>query len=502
MSEAAEEDLQLERPQQLGALDLGSNSFHLIIAQAAQGRIQVLDKHKEMVRLAAGLDQDNQLSEEAQNRALECLSRFAQRLRPLLPENVRVVGTNTLRQAESKSFLKKASAILGHRIDIISGYEEARLIYLGVCHDLGASEDRRLIIDIGGGSTEIVIGQRFQPDELESLFMGCVSMTQQQFKNGKISAAAMKRAIDHAQVELEPVAQSFLQHGWQTVVGTSGTINAVQEVLSREFGANDITPDHLFELSKRLIKFGRITDIQLDGLNDDRKPVFVGGVAILTAIFQALKIESMQVSGSALREGLIFDLIGRQHQDDARDQTVQHLMQRFHVDTAQAREVRDTALSLWSQVAMTWELVDSSWKHLISWSANLLEVGMDIAHSGYHKHGAYLLENMDMPGFARREQQQLALLIRSHRRKLIPSAFSEHDPQMVRLSCLIRIAALLHRNRSHEALPHVNAAAEPNHLELMLPKKWLKQHPLTQLDLNQEADYLAAVDINLSIKSI
>lgn len=486
---------------QLGALDLGSNSFHLIIAQASQGRIQVLDKHKEMVRLAAGLDENNQLSEAAQQRALECLARFAQRLRPLDTENVRVVGTNTLRRAESKAFLKRAEATLGHKIDIIAGREEARLIYLGVCHDLGAIDERRLIVDIGGGSTELVVGQRFQPEVLESLFMGCVSMTEKHFAGGKISNRAFEKAVDFALVELEPVTQNFLNKGWQTVIGTSGTIGAVQEVISRLTGATSITRSGLHDLRKALCKFDNIQDIVLDGLHDDRKPVFIGGVAVLVAVFEALKISSMQTCGSALREGLIFDLIGRQHQDDARDHTVQHVMQRFNADTTQARNIRETSIALLSQVALAWQLTSPKCKRLIAWAANLLEIGMDISHSGYHKHGAYLIENMDMPGFSSSDQQQIAMLVRCHRRKITANLFAEDDPQMLRLTCLLRIAALLHRNRSHDALPHINATAANGKLELLVPKKWWKEHPLTKLDLSHEAEYLRPVGITLTVKT-
>jgi exopolyphosphatase/guanosine-5'-triphosphate,3'-diphosphate pyrophosphatase len=487
---------------QLGALDLGSNSFHLLVAQESNGRIQVLDKHKEMVRLAAGLDENNQLSKQACERALDCLDRFAQRLRPLETENVRVVGTNTLRKAQSKNFLKQAESILGHKIDIISGHEEARLIYLGVCQDLGTTEQRRLIVDIGGGSTELVLGQKLTPELLDSLYMGCVSMTQSCFANGKITNSNFTRAIEQALVELQPVTKQYIHKGWQVAVGTSGMINTVADVIAKEYDSTTITRELLEKLRQRLCEFDSMDAIDLDGLNEERKPVFAGGVAILTGIFQALGISEMTTSQSALREGLIFDLIGRQHHDDARDHTVEHLMNRFSVDHSQAREVRETAISLLSQVALNWNLTSPRTKHLLAWAADLLEIGMDISHRGYHKHGAYLIDNMDMPGFSDEDQTQISMLVRCHRRKLSRDGFSEDDIYLPRLTCLLRIAALLHRDRSHESLPHINAAADKEKLELLIPKKWLKNHPLTALDLDNEKVYLEAFNIELSVKTV
>ena len=487
-----------DRPVQLGALDLGSNSFHLLIAQESSDRIQVLDKHKEMVRLAAGLDQHNHLSEDAQNRALECLGRFAQRLRSLDPENIRVVGTNTLRRADSPDFLQRAEAILGHRIEIISGREEARLIYLGVCHDLGTYDDRRLVVDIGGGSTEIVLGRRFKPEHLESLYIGCVSTTQRHFTDGRITQKFMKAAKNDALVELEPVAAQFTDTGWDGAVGTSGTINAVHDVLAAlQSGDGGITREGLELLTARLVDFGEISNINLDGLADERKAVFPGGVAILSAIFQALDIHSMSTSQTALREGLIFDLMGRQHQEDARDQTVQHLIERYNIDRVHARQVRETTIGLLSQVARNWALTDPDCKHMISWAASLHEIGMEISHSGYHKHGAYLLENMDMPGFSRSDQAGLATLVRNHRRKLVIESYDEHNPTLLRLTILLRLAAVLHRNRSHAALPHVEASIQKDKLTLNFPSGWLDAHPLTVLDLENEAAFLAQAGIRL-----
>ncbi len=487
---------------QLGALDLGSNSFHLLIAQQSQGRVQILDKYKEMVRLAEGLNSNNRLSKASIDRALTCLERLAQRLRTLEPDSVRVVGTNTLRKAtNSKAFIEQAEKILGRKIEVISGREEARLIYLGVCHDLGGEETSRLVVDIGGGSTELILGRKSTPEALESLYMGCVSMSRTHFKDGKLTKSRMQAAINDALLELEPVTAPFLSAGWENTVGASGTVNAVMDVLREMDGAAHITPKGLSHLRNALIAAKTVDGIDLPGLAPERKPVFAGGVAILSALFQALKIKEMAAAQSALREGLIYDLLGRQQQDDTRNHTVASLMLRYGIDEAHARQVRETAISLLSQVAMDWQLTEPQHKHLIGWAADLHEIGMDVSHAGFHKHGGYLVENLDMPGFSRAEQAQLALLVRAHRRKLSPEILADANEALQCLIVLLRISALLHRNRSRESLPHVNATASGETLTLSLPTSWRDDHPLTAVDLENEREYLEPIGIDLVITS-
>ncbi len=502
-SETSGQDLSIEsRGEQLGALDLGSNSFHLLVAQESHGRIQFIDKHKEMVRLAEGLRDDNSLDPTVAERALAGLERLAQRLRPLDPQNVRIVGTNTLRAANATSdFLGQAEKIVGNKIEIISGHEEARLIYLGVCHDLGGQDTRRLVVDIGGGSTEMILGRKATPETLESLHMGCVSMSQRYFAAGKVDNACMEHAINDAQVELEPIARDYIDQGWDSAVGASGTINAVSAVSNQLGHGHAITSDALADIRARMVDCKDITKLALPSLSDERRAVFPGGVAILTAIFQALKIDQMAAAQAALREGVIYDLLGRQHQDDARDHTVTSIMQHYRIDTPQARQVRETAIALLSQVAVPWQLTEPGHKLLIGWAANLHEIGMDISHSGFQKHGGYLLENMDMPGFSRTEQRQLALLVRTHRRKLTDELFADFPLKARHLTTILRLATVLHRNRSHDALPHIQATAEGDQLSLSLPSEWLKIRPLTVEDLKQETAYLAAVGITLEVVS-
>ncbi|MEN9807290.1 MAG: hypothetical protein RL756_1810 [Pseudomonadota bacterium] len=496
--------LQDEHPEQFAALDLGSNSFHLLVVQVTAGRVQVLDKIKEMVRLAEGLDRADYLTEPVALRALDCLERFGQRLRDLPAGNVRVVGTNTLRRASnSADFLRRASAALGHTVEIVSGREEARLIYLGVCHAIEDEHDRRLVIDIGGGSTELIIGRRFQPELMESLFMGCVGLTRAHFTDGRIRPSQFQDALNHARQELEPVERAYRESGWETVIGASGTILAVQDILAAlGIGHGAITRSGLDEIRRLVLQARSLESLALPGLPPERASVFPGGLAILSAIFDRLGIERMQASTGALREGLIFDLLGRAQHRDVRENTVRDLVGRYHIDDKQARRVRETALSLLAQAATPWGLTDPADKTTLGWAADLHEIGMDIAHTQYHKHGGYLLQHMDMPGFSSRDQRRLAALVRAHRRKfpVAESMFNGAEGTRIqRLATLLRLAAVLHRNRDSRPLPHVSMVVDEQSLCLSLPDSWLRRHPLTRLDLSQEAEFLSAAGINLRI---
>jgi exopolyphosphatase/guanosine-5'-triphosphate,3'-diphosphate pyrophosphatase len=484
---------------QLAALDLGSNSFHLLVAQETSGRLQVVDRIKEMVRLADGLDDDRTLNAEVMQRALDCLIRFSQRLRGLAPEDIRVVGTNTLRKAaNAQAFLDQAERILGTRVEIISGREEARLIYLGVSHALEDTADRRLVVDIGGGSTEIIVGRQFGAELMESFYMGCVSVTKQCFADGRLKASSFKSAINLARQELAPVRQKYADTGWDTAIGASGTILAIQDILTELApGESAITVQGLKAIKKAMLDAGHIDRLALPGLPSERAPVFPGGLAILLGIFESLGVERMQATSGALREGLIYDLLGRFRDQDVRSSTVQDLAGRYHVDQVHARRVRETAITLLAQIAVDWSLTDPMEKLLLSWAADLHEIGMDISHSQYHKHGGYLLENMDMAGFSRLDQQNLARLVRCHRRKL-----STDEPELPehiqRLAILLRISVVLNRGRTHDPLPHVDVKAQERRIRLTFPDDWLAHHPLTELDLAQEARYLRAIGYELS----
>lgn len=484
------------------AIDLGSNSFHLIVARESDGHLQVRDRLREPVRLAAGLDARGNLEPAARLRAVDCLRRFGQRLRGFKPGTVRAVGTNTLRRAGSPEFLREAEEALGHPIEVIAGAEEARLIYLGVAHGLPDSDANRLVVDIGGGSTELILGRRFEPLELESLYMGCVSYSERFFPGGVISEKGMHDAVIAARLELQAVENEFIGSGWEQAIGASGTVRAVGDVV-QAMGWSDegITLEGLRRLAAELVKAGDTGQLRLNGLKEERLPVFPGGVAVLLAIYEGLPIGAMQVSDWALREGLLYDLIGRVRHEDVRERTINALCDGYQVDRRQAARVEQTALLALSQVAAGWNLEGEETEHLLVWAARLHEIGLAIAHSSYHKHGAYLAENCDMPGFSSSEQKLLAILLRGHRRKF-PSALlrelSKGQAQRLqRLCILLRLAVLLRRSHSDTPQPPFRLKVENKSLKLAFPAGWLAEHPLTEADLAQEAAYLQAAKFQL-----
>ena len=485
--------------QPYAALDLGSNSFHLIVAYDHDGRLQVVDRHKEMVRLAEGLNDDNRLDATVGARALACLKRFGQRLRHLPPHHVRVVGTNTLRKARnSHDFIDAAERALGHRVEIVSGREEARLIYLGVSHSLEDNFDSRLVVDVGGGSTELILGRHFQPRLMESLYMGCVSMSAAFFADGRVTERRFADAENAARQELEVVEEIYRARGWDTAIGSSGTLIAVHDAIVEMTGERLITRAGVTGLKRRLIAAGHVDAVDLDAVHAERAPVFPGGLAIVSALVDALDVVDMAVSDGALREGVLHDLLGRVHAQDIREATVADLMDRYRVDGRHARRVADTAAHMLDQVS--WTIGGVGAKRLLGWGAMLHEIGMDIAHSQYHKHGAYLLDNMDLPGFSRSEQHSLAAIVRAHRRKF-PVDDLRGTPELIALCVLLRLAVVLHRSRTEDPLPAFSVAVSRRGewIRLTFPGKWLANHPLTKLDLDQEADFLAAIPVELIV---
>jgi exopolyphosphatase/guanosine-5'-triphosphate,3'-diphosphate pyrophosphatase len=485
------------------AVDLGSNSFHLIIARSDGGSIQVIDRHKEMVRLGEGLTDDKRLDPAVAERALACLERMGQRLREVPSANIRVVGTNTLRQLRPEDgFVARAEEAIGHPIEVIAGREEARLIYLGVAHGLAAGSERRLVVDIGGGSTELIVGEGFSPLWRESLHMGCVSMTRRCFPDGKITAKAMERAELTGALEIRPVREQFRQSGWQTATGSSGTIKAIRAVVTAEGWSEDgISAPSLTRLREALLDFGDIDTIDLQGLSEERRPVFVGGVAVLRSVFQNLNISHMRVSDEALREGVLSELIGRPQHDDVRQHTLATLCRRYDVDLAHAERVERTALMLLEQLRRPWALEDPDCASVLRWAARVHEIGLVVSHSQYQKHGAYLLSNADLSGFSRQEQDMLAALVLGHRRKF-PTTTFDSLPAGVRestrrLCIILRLAVLLHRGRSPHNKPDPVLDANGDRLRLRFPDDWLADHPLARLELEEEAARLAAAGLEL-----
>jgi exopolyphosphatase / guanosine-5'-triphosphate,3'-diphosphate pyrophosphatase len=475
----------------------------MVVANVVDGRALIVDRIKEMVRLAGGLDENRRLSDEAMEIALQCLEKFGQRIQTIPASNIRAVGTNTLRQASNGvEFLSRANAALGHNIEIISGREEARLVYLGVAHTIFNEQDKRLVVDIGGGSTELIIGKGYDADITESLFMGCVSISKRFFKDGEITAKRFRKARIAALQELENVQALYKKYGWDQTLGTSGTIHAILDVVVAQGWADSaITPNSLNELKKSLIAIGKIDKIELTGLSANRVPVFVGGVVVLSAVFEALEIESMEYSDGALREGLLYDQIGRQHNIDVRDKTVSRLMNRYSVDTDHADRVENITRHIFKNVKSTWSLNKKDDLKMVLWAARLHEVGLAIAHNQYHKHGAYLLSNSDMPGFSRQEQVLLSILVRLHRRKFALDIFDqvtdEVKDKLLKLIIILRLAIVLNRSRNGIKTPEIDIKTNENKIELKFQDGWLADHPLTEADLETESNYLSSTDYKL-----
>lgn len=487
----------------VAAVDLGSTSFHLIIARIMNGQLHVVDRMRDMVLLATGLDHKNRLNEDAQKRAVECLARFGQRLRDMPPSNVRAVGTNTLRRAtNTDSFLSIAQHALGFPIEVVAGREEARLIYLGVAHSVAPHAGRRLVIDIGGGSTELIIGEGFEPLSMESLHMGCVSMSRAYFADGVIRARDMRRAEIAARLELQPIERQYQRLGWQNAVGASGTIRTADKIVhANGWGDNGITQQALHKLRDAMLTAGHVQRLKWEDVSSDRVSVLPGGVAILLAIMEALNIERIEVAEGALREGTLYDLLGRIAHEDARETSIHALMARYQVDAAQATRVENTAVACLAQVTQDWKLTEEEHAHLLRWAARLHEIGLAIAHNQYHKHGSYIVENSDLPGFSHQDQVRLGGLIRGHRRKFPMEVFSQlpsaQIDQQWRLCVLLRLAVLLHRNRTDTELPQFILGAGKKSLRIQFPADWLAQHPLTETELGHEAEYLAAANLKL-----
>lgn len=498
-----------ESPQQdslLAAIDLGSNSFHMVVARLFQGELTTLDIMSEKVQLAAGIDADKQLSVDAMERGLACLSRFAQRLSGLPASAVKIVGTNALREAENSDvFAEQAEKILGVPLEVIAGREEARLIYLGVSHTLANANGARLVVDIGGGSTEFIIGEQFEPKELESLHMGCVSYTQQYFADGLLNERNFKRAQYAAMRELLSIRERYLATGWSSCVGSSGSIKAIRNAcIACGFSDDAITPKALNKLKELVLSAASIDDLEIPGVKPERRAILPAGLAILCALFESLNVQEMTFSDGALREGLLYDMAGRLRHEDVRIRSISALVQRYHVDEAQAQRVEQTALLALAQVKQAWKLTDPLYYDLLSWAAQTHEIGLTIAHSQFHKHSAYLLQHSDLAGFSQPEQAIMAFLVRGHRRKFPKEEYKQltatRKVDCKYLCVLLRLAVILHRSRNDERLPAFDLIVDQKNIALSFPEGWLARHPLTQADLEQEVDYLSSVDLQLSIQ--
>lgn len=497
--------LPTQTPDAVAAVDLGSNSFHMIVGRVISGELRTQDRLRERVRIAGGLDDSGEISEEAQLRGLDCLQRFRERLRGLPPDCVRAVGTSTFRRASNaRHFLRRAQDVLGHPIEVVSGLEEARLVYLGVAHNVPPEPARRLVVDIGGGSTECILGDGYDVLRAESRELGCVRFSQEFFPQGVIEKEAFDNAVIAARLELPDSGDWVEPSEWDLCLGASGTAHAIRAIL-RETGwaPEHITLEGLRRLRRALLAAGRAEAVELPGLGADRKAVLPGGLAILMAVFDTFEIAQMATAPGGLREGLLFDLLGRFRHEDVRERTVRNLMQRYDVDEAKARRVERTALQLARQ-ARAWKLDEPpELRRLLGWAARLHEIGQAISHTGFHKHGEFLIVNSDMPGFSNDEQRVMAALVRSQRSKISPRAFADlpqvKPKQALRLCILFRLAVLLNRSHAGRAAPPIEVEADGNVIRLRAPSKWLEDHPLTRADLEAESKFVALAGYDLAV---
>jgi exopolyphosphatase/guanosine-5'-triphosphate,3'-diphosphate pyrophosphatase len=475
----------------LGAVDLGSNSFHLAIGRVDGDQIYPLDSMKEAVRLGGGVTREKQLTAEVQERALVTLKRFSERLAGMPKDSVRAVGTNALRVSKNAtSFLREAEKTLGFPIDVISGREEARLIYLGVQHSLPLSTENRLVVDIGGGSTEFIIGNGAKTLAVESLYMGCVSYTNKYFADGKIEKKAMKEAELAAREEVQAISAPFQKMGWKEAVGSSGTAKSLAEVLIRN-GQDEtgITARGLDWLKGALVDAGDMKKVSIEGLREERLPVISGGVAIMSAVFRELGIEKMTVAEGALRQGVLWDLLGRVHKADIRDVTVEGFVRRYHVDQAQADRVEKLALRLLADLSAATGDPILSMERYLAWAVRLHEIGISIAQGAYHKHSAYIIANADMPGFSRQEQGWLSNLVLAQRGKLgkMQAAFAD-DPRLAALAFCLRLAVIFNRARRSIELPNLHVSRKDKDFRLTIDKAWLEENTLVAIALEAERE--------------
>ncbi|HIH4880621.1 MULTISPECIES: guanosine-5'-triphosphate,3'-diphosphate diphosphatase [Citrobacter] len=484
------------------AIDLGSNSFHMLVVREVAGSIQTLTRIKRKVRLAAGLNSDNVLSAEAMERGWQCLRLFAERLQDIPQPQIRVVATATLRIAvNADEFIAKAQEILGCPVQVISGEEEARLIYQGVAHTTGGA-DQRLVVDIGGASTELVTGSGAQTTSLFSLSMGCVTWLERYFTNRNLAQENFDEAEKAAREVLRPVADKLRFHGWKVCVGASGTVQALQEIMMAQGMDERITLAKLQQLKQRAIHCGRLEELEIEGLTLERALVFPSGLAILIAIFTELNIQCMTLAGGALREGLVYGMLHLPVDQDIRSRTLRNIQRRFMVDTDQANRVTQLAVHLLEQVKDEWHLGAIS-RELLQSACQLHEIGLSVEYKQAPLHAAWLVRNLDLPGFTPAQKKLLATLLLNqtnpvdlsslHQQNAVPPRIAEH------LCRLLRLAIIFAARRRDDLVPHITLQAQDENLTLTLPEGWLEHHPLGTELIDQEIQWQSYVHWPLEV---
>lgn len=480
----------IKQEQLYAAVDLGSNSFHLVIVRVVAGSVQIIGKVKQKVRLAAGLDDNMFLDEVSMERGWKCLETFAERLQDVPLSNIKVVATATLRLAKNaKTFIEKAESILNHKLEVISGEEEAKQIYLGVAYT-SANQGNSLVIDIGGASTEVIIGNDMTPINLVSLEMGCVTFMERYFADGKLSEENFLEAISQAKQRLLPVIDDFVCFDWQQCLGASGTPQAIVEILVAQDISDAIRLDYLHNLMQQCVDCEHIDSLDIEGLQEARRAIFPSGLSILIALFEQLRISEMQISGGALREGLIYGMLDNSQENNRRDQTLNEVIGRFHIEKAQSERVKDIALKLYMQLCAQSNMCNFDAYTVLEGAAMLHEIGLHIEYKQYHLHGAYILSHLPLVGYTQLQRESIKELIKGHRQDINPMQFDSYHadirPLMQALLRILRLASLLSIRRKNNLLPDIKLTIEEQNWSLEFPKGWLKDHPLIDAELANE----------------
>ncbi|WP_278182944.1 guanosine-5'-triphosphate,3'-diphosphate diphosphatase [Vibrio misgurnus] len=484
------------------AIDLGSNSFHMLVVRHIDGSVQTMAKIKRKVRLAAGLDEHNVLSLEAMQRGWDCLSLFAERLQDIPSNNIRIVGTATLRTAcNAADFLTTANQILGHPIEIISGETEAATIYKGVAHTSGGL-GCRLVVDIGGASTELIIGEDFDAKALTSLKMGCVTWLERHFKDRQLTTSNFEHAISAAKQMLEPILAHYTQLGWNVCVGASGTVQALQEIMLAQGMDEVITLAKLKRLQKQAMQANHLEELDIEGLTLERALVFPSGLSILIAIFESLNIEAMTLAGGALREGLVYEMVQSLRQNDIRARTVHSLQTRYQIDRAYGQQVATLASKLLAQCGGACWVSEPQAEMLLRTAAQLHEIGLTIDFKKGGEHSAYLLQHLDLPGYTRAQKHYLAEVVRRYRESLtlLPEQYALSAISAKRILRLLRLAVLLSHRRNASLEPDIKLSAQDDNLTLRIDGCWLAKNPLTRTELELEANRQTDTGWPLSIE--
>ena len=486
-------------------VDLGSNSFHMLITRQLADSVQVVDKIKRKVRLAAGLNEANILSDQAMAKGFECLSFFAERLQDIPEKNIRIVATATLRLAHNRAdFIVKAEQILAHKITLLSGIAEAEHIYLGVAHTT-CSADKRLVLDIGGASTELIVGQGFSVKKALSLNLGCVTYSQKYFPNGALNAENFSRAISSAELVIANIKGDFFDIGWHCVLGGSGTMQALAEILIYQHKPCLISLDFLYQVQAQLQTFDYIDNINLPGLSSERSPVIASGLAILIALFQQLSIQQLTLSSGALREGLLYEMLPDSRTGNIRQRTIRALSQRFHIDQQHADSVKLQVNTIYSQLKTTWDLPAGNALEILLASGDLHEIGLLLEYKYHQQHSAYILTHADLAGFSQSDRQLLVSLVTLYKgdikQTLLEKQLAIDEDSAKKLLIILRLSVKLCRRRKDDKLPNYKIRQNGSTLHLSLPKAWLMQHALIHDELIQENSHIACLGYSLNIVS-